>query len=58
MKKLHQSGGIKYNFNNPVLKDTVIIPDGGYAVLRFMAENPGIWAFHCHLSFHIEAGIP
>lgn len=25
----------------PVIKDTVIVPVGGYVVLRFKADNPG-----------------
>jgi len=38
------------------MKDSVVVPDGGYVVLRFISDNPGIWSFHCHLSFHLEAG--
>lgn len=26
---------------NPALKDTVIVPWGGYVVVRMMADNPG-----------------
>ena len=26
----------------PVTKDTVVIPAGGYAVIRFKADNPGM----------------
>ena len=26
---------------NPPLKDTVIVPAGGYVVIRFLADNPG-----------------
>ncbi|KAJ3084447.1 hypothetical protein HDU99_000878, partial [Rhizoclosmatium hyalinum] len=29
----------------------------GYAVLRFVADNPGIWLFHCHIEWHIAAGL-
>lgn len=31
------------NLLRPPLKDTVIVPVGGYVVLRFVAENPGWW---------------
>ena len=24
-------------------KDTIIVPTGGYVVLRFKADNPGLW---------------
>ena len=31
----------------PVLRDTVTINLKSYAVLRFVADNPGAWIFHC-----------
>lgn len=55
MKELHANGSIRYDFN-AVVKDTVIIPDGGYVVVRFIADNPGVWFFHCHLAFHSQIG--
>ena len=58
MREIYESGSIPYNSNPAaaVRKDTVIIPDGGYAILRFYTGNPGVWLFHCHLAFHVEAG--
>ncbi|KAJ3211961.1 ferroxidase fet3 [Dinochytrium kinnereticum] len=41
----------------PMRRDVVVIPGGGYAVLRFRADNPGIWLFHCHIEWHLEAGL-
>ncbi|KAJ1552837.1 hypothetical protein HK405_009845, partial [Cladochytrium tenue] len=29
----------------------------GYAVVRFVADNPGVWLFHCHIDWHIIAGL-
>ncbi|KAJ3393353.1 hypothetical protein HDU84_002148 [Entophlyctis sp. JEL0112] len=29
----------------------------GYAVLRFVADNPGVWLFHCHVEWHIQSGL-
>lgn len=38
-------------------KHTVIIPPGqSYSVL-LTADQPGEWAFHCHLLFHMMAGM-
>ena len=38
-----------------VLKDTIVIPAGGYLVIRFVADNPGVWFLHCHIvSHHLE----
>ncbi len=25
--------------------------------MRFVADNPGTWMFHCHLDFHSEVGM-
>ncbi|KAF5305483.1 hypothetical protein FQA39_LY01574 [Lamprigera yunnana] len=48
---------IARNLVNPVKKDTVTVPDGGYTILRFHASNPGYWLLHCHIEFHIEIGM-
>jgi len=37
------------NFKNPTRRDTVTAPAGSWVVIRFVADNPGIWAFHCHI---------
>ncbi|KAJ3270860.1 hypothetical protein HK104_004832 [Borealophlyctis nickersoniae] len=29
----------------------------GSAVIRFRADNPGIWLFHCHIQWHMETGL-
>ena len=50
-------GLLKRNFNRPPLKDTVTVPVGGYTIIRFYANNPGTWMFHCHLEFHTEIGM-
>ncbi|KAJ2354539.1 ferroxidase fet3 [Coemansia erecta] len=34
----------------PVRRDTIIVHGGHYAVLRFRADNPGVWLFHCHIT--------
>lgn len=46
-----------FNLQNPVLRDTVTIGPFGYAVLRFKVDNPGVWPFHCHIGWHMEAGL-
>ena len=42
---------------NPVRKDTVNVPTGGYVVVRIKADNPGLWSMHCHVSLHMEDGM-
>ena len=39
------------------LRDTVLVPPKGRVVVAFDANNPGWWAFHCHLLYHMEAGM-
>ena len=45
------------NLNNPPRKDTLIIPTGGYAVLRIRSDNPGKWFLHCHSEVHALNGM-
>lgn len=47
----------QYNIENPIRRDTVTIPRKGHVVIRFVADNPGIWAFHCHVAWHLAAGM-
>jgi FtsP/CotA-like multicopper oxidase with cupredoxin domain len=39
------------------VRDTVLVPPGRRVVVAFDANNPGHWAFHCHLLYHLEAGM-
>ncbi|XP_053620154.1 uncharacterized protein LOC128680776 [Plodia interpunctella] len=57
VKAFDEAGLLKRNLKNPPIKDTVTVPDGGYTVLRFKADNPGYWLFHCHIEFHVEVGM-
>ncbi|XP_046390564.1 laccase-1-like [Ischnura elegans] len=41
----------------PPLRDTVVLPPAGYAVIRFRADNPGFWLLHCHFAFHLASGM-
>jgi iron transport multicopper oxidase len=33
----------------PMRRDTIAVNPGSYAVIRFVADNPGVWLFHCHI---------
>lgn len=41
----------------PMIRDTIEVKPNGYFVLRFVAENPGVWFFHCHVDWHLEQGL-
>jgi len=49
--------GQPLNNTNPLRRDTVLIPAYTWVVLRFVTDNPGLWAFHCHLAWHMAAGL-
>jgi iron transport multicopper oxidase len=55
------SGGALFPINPPagppMRRDTVLIMAGGSATIRFVADNPGINLFHCHIEWHVEAGL-
>lgn len=41
VKELDRQGLLPRNLVDPVAKDTVTVPDGGYVILRMFANNPG-----------------
>ncbi|CAG8466167.1 7875_t:CDS:2 [Funneliformis mosseae] len=45
------------NYKNPTIRDTVTLPAMSWTVIRFLADNPGVWAFHCHIEWHVEMGL-
>ncbi|TVY51222.1 Laccase-1 [Lachnellula cervina] len=49
--------GGPFNLVNPLCKDTVYVPPWGYVVIRFKANNEGIWILHCHVLWHQAAGM-
>jgi len=49
--------GQELNTTAPLQRDTVLIPAYSWLVLRFITDNPGVWAFHCHLAWHMAAGL-
>lgn len=50
-------GGGEYNTETPMRKDTFSVPSRGFTVIRFRADNPGIWLFHCHVMWHMGSGM-
>ncbi|KAJ2004923.1 ferroxidase fet3 [Coemansia thaxteri] len=42
---------------SPLMRDTLMVYIGEYAVVRFRADNPGSWLFHCHLGVHMAQGM-
>jgi L-ascorbate oxidase len=46
-----------FDLNTPVYRDTVAVYPGSWSVVRFIADNPGAWPFHCHIGAHIVMGM-
>ncbi|GJE96135.1 multicopper oxidase [Phanerochaete sordida] len=49
--------GTGLNTVNPLNRDTYAVPSNGWLVARFVTDNPGIWTIHCHIAWHMEAGL-
>ncbi|KAI3861614.1 hypothetical protein MKW98_000566 [Papaver atlanticum] len=47
----------KFNLVDPVERNTVGVPSGGWVAIRFRADNPGVWFMHCHLEIHTSWGL-
>jgi FtsP/CotA-like multicopper oxidase with cupredoxin domain len=61
---LHQSPVNAGNYNDgplnlkaPCHKDTISVHAGGHAVIQWKENNPGFWFFHCHIEWHLAAGM-
>ena len=39
------------------MRDSVLVPPKTSVTFIFDATNPGLWAFHCHNLYHLEAGM-
>ncbi|ROW05770.1 hypothetical protein VMCG_05264 [Cytospora schulzeri] len=46
-----------WNLANPLRRDTFTVPAQSHVVIRFLADNPGVWVLHCHVAWHLEAGM-
>ncbi|KAG2022525.1 laccase 5 [Coprinopsis cinerea AmutBmut pab1-1] len=55
-----KSAGGSPNFVDPVRRDVVAVgteAGQGDTIIRFVADNPGPWFFHCHIEFHLVTGL-
>lgn len=43
-----------WNLENPLRRDTFTVPAQSHVVVRFRADNPGMWILHCHVAWHLE----
>lgn len=52
-----EKDGKRYNNSCFPVRDTVALSPFGSLTLRFRADNPGVWLFHCHLEYHMDQGL-
>ncbi|XP_014555364.1 multicopper oxidase [Bipolaris victoriae FI3] len=46
-----------FDTTNPLRRDTASVEAYGWLLISFVGDNPGVWAFHCHIGWHTEAGL-
>lgn len=39
------------------MRDTVLVLPNSSVTIQFDADNPGVWPLHCHVLYHLEAGM-
>jgi len=44
-------------FDNPPRRDVALLPNGGFLIIAFKADNPGSWLMHCHIAWHASSGL-
>lgn len=47
---------LTYNTANPLRRDTIVVPPAAFAVVRVLADLPGVWIVHCHIGWHLGGG--
>ncbi|KAG7377242.1 ferroxidase fet3 [Phytophthora pseudosyringae] len=63
-----QAGNLNLKLDGAMKRDVYTVPpcdtdasgactNHGYVVLRFTADNPGVWIIHCHIDWHLDAGL-
>ncbi|KAG8376916.1 hypothetical protein BUALT_Bualt09G0113900 [Buddleja alternifolia] len=46
-----------FNLVDPIERNTIGVPAGGWVAIRFLADNPGVWFMHCHFEVHTSWGL-
>nr|AGY56172.1 laccase 4 [Volvariella volvacea] len=55
---IRSAGSSEYNFVNPPRRDVVAIgTPGDNVTIRFATDNAGPWYLHCHIEWHLRAGL-
>lgn len=55
--KFSATNGSTLNYDNPIRRDTAMLPGGGWLAVAFVTDNPGAWLMHCHIAWHVDEGM-
>jgi len=45
------------NPSNPLRRDTQVVGPLSTIVLQIESNSPGVWPIHCHIAWHVSAGL-
>ena len=45
------------HIENTQRRDVQIVQSQGYLVIQYNTDNPGVWPLHCHIAWHVSAGL-
>jgi len=43
--------------DDALVRDVINVEGGSSAIIRFKADNPGVWLLHCHIEWHVPLGL-
>jgi hypothetical protein len=53
----YNATNIRINRINPPRRNVVLMPNKGFVIIAFKADNPGSWLMHCHIAGHASGGL-
>ncbi|KAK8856984.1 multicopper oxidase [Apiospora arundinis] len=53
----YPGGPLKPPSPRPCRRDTITVNAGSFVAFRFLANNPGVHLFHCHIEWHVVSGL-
>ncbi|KAK4761037.1 hypothetical protein SAY87_005930 [Trapa incisa] len=53
----NETDPLTFNLVDPPKANTFIVPKYGWLAIRFVANNPGVWFWHCHFDRHLSWGM-
>ena len=45
------------HIQNTQRRDVQLLQPNGFIVIQYNTDNPGVWPLHCHIAWHVSAGL-